>query len=179
MRRRSNINNHHYDNFSISEQSDCPWHQRRWISGQTFHNYRHFLLLNMTTVDDDRKSDAVADKIRKSLSSKLLRMSVTELNLELNETEMSLLKLTGDDSDTNNVHVGEESDIQVLESGSEYTREKRRRFLYAALQTDKPIRSPLCCVWKQSNFTSYSSRHCISVWDNAWILLPPKTSHYR
>eukprot|EP00944_MAST-04C_sp_MAST-4C-sp1_P008470 g8470.t1 len=78
----------------------------------------------MTTVNDDRKSDAVADKIRKSLSSKLLRMSVTELNLELNETEMSLLKLTGDDSDTNNVHVGEESDIQVLESGSEYTREK-------------------------------------------------------
>ena len=78
----------------------------------------------MTTVNDDRKSDAVADKIRKSLSSKLLRMSVTELNLELNETEMSLLKLTGDDSDTNNVHVGKESDIQVLESGSEYTREK-------------------------------------------------------
>ena len=70
----------------------------------------------MTTVEDDRKSDAVADKIRKSLSSKLLRMSVTELNLELNETEMSLSKLTGDDDD--------ECGVKVPKSGVEDERKK-------------------------------------------------------
>ena len=51
-------------------------------------------------------------------------MSVTQLNLELNETEMSLLKLTGNHGDKNDVHVGKEGGVQVTESGAEYTREK-------------------------------------------------------
>ena len=70
----------------------------------------------MTTIEDDRMSDAVADKIRKSVSSKLLLMSVTELNLELNETEMSLSKLTGDDDN--------ESGVKVPKSGVEGERKK-------------------------------------------------------
>ena len=47
-----------------------------------------------------------------------------ELNLELNETEMSLLKLTGNHGDKNDVHVGKEGGVQVTESSAEYTREK-------------------------------------------------------